>query len=61
MHQQTATTVLCRDCLTLFDYGREQQFFDERGWPPPVRCMGCRRARRERRLEDDALRERSTR
>lgn len=40
----------CRGCYQLFVHPRhEQEFFAERGWPQPVRCLECRRQRRAER------------
>jgi primosomal protein N' len=42
----------CRDCGTIFSCPEgEAAFFRERGWPPPVRCLECRRASKARREE----------
>lgn len=36
----------CHDCGAAFEYQPgERSFFEARGWPPPVRCPGCRAAR----------------
>ena len=32
----------------------EQQFFDERGFPPPVWCKTCRQKRKELRDKNEA-------
>ena len=38
----------CRDCSRTFTFSSgEQQFFDEHGFPPPVRCRRCRRERKK--------------
>lgn len=48
---EPAETRTCKDCLASFEF-EERRFFDRMGWPPPVRCTGCRalaKARREAR------------
>lgn len=36
----------CEDCEANFIWkGEEQKYFKEMGWPPPIRCPGCRPAR----------------
>lgn len=33
----------CRDCGNDFDFTeRDQEFFQEKGFNPPVRCKSCR-------------------
>jgi hypothetical protein len=40
-------TMTCRDCNTSFEFTeREQEFFKEKGFNPPVRCPDCRRKRK---------------
>lgn len=49
-------TITCRDCGVQFDFTvREQEFFAERGFGDPVRCIACRRALKAKRQgEGDA-------
>ena len=43
----------CIDCGTTFPFAAgERQFFEARGYPPPIRCPACRALRRQKR---DAL------
>jgi hypothetical protein len=43
----------CSDCGTAFAFEQgEQQFYRDRGFPPPKRCPACRAVRRQKR---DAL------
>lgn len=43
-------SITCRDCGQTFLFTvREQQFFAERGFGDPVRCVPCRRAHKARR------------
>jgi hypothetical protein len=40
-------TLSCRDCKASFVFTeREQQFFQEKGFNPPVRCPECRKRRK---------------
>lgn len=40
----------CADCNHDFLWSaREQDFYREKGFPPPKRCKDCTRARKERR------------
>ena len=53
--QFTDRDIVCRECRTTFVFdAREQQFFAQQQWRPPIRCHACRRAAkaaRERRAE----------
>lgn len=43
-------TITCRDCATQFVFSvREQEFFAEKGFGDPVRCVACRRALKAKR------------
>ena len=43
-------TITCRDCAVEFVFTvREQEFFAERGFGDPVRCINCRRALKAKR------------
>lgn len=47
-------TITCRDCATQFVFSvREQEFFAEKGFGDPVRCVACRRALKAKRQESD--------
>ncbi len=47
-------TITCRDCGQAFNFTvREQEFFAERGFGDPVRCLTCRRAHKAKRQEGD--------
>jgi len=40
----------CKDCKQEFIFTvREQEFFTEKGFSDPIRCLTCRRAKRQRR------------
>lgn len=44
-------TLSCRDCGQSFVFTvREQEFFAERGFGNPVRCLTCRRAHKAKRM-----------
>ena len=46
-------TITCRDCAVEFVFTvREQEFFAERGFGDPVRCINCRRALKAKRQGD---------
>lgn len=41
----------CQDCGEDFNFtDRDQEFYQEKGFPPPKRCHFCRKARKERHL-----------
>jgi len=41
--------ITCVDCQTPFTFTeRDQQFYTERGFTPPKRCLRCRRAKKAR-------------
>jgi hypothetical protein len=38
----------CRDCHVQFSFdGEEQLFFASKGFPAPIRCKACRKARKQ--------------
>lgn len=44
-------TITCRDCSQQFLFtAREQEFFAERGFGDPVRCLNCRREHKARKM-----------
>lgn len=48
-------TITCRDCGQAFVFSvREQEFFAERGFGDPVRCLVCRRAHKAKRNDGAA-------
>jgi len=47
-------TIRCLGCQAAFPFSvGEQEFFASRGLTEPKRCPACRRANKERRLEQD--------
>ncbi len=43
--------IKCQDCGEEFPFSeKEQEFYKEKGFPPPKRCHFCRKARKERHL-----------
>lgn len=44
-------TLKCKDCGENFTWkSGEQEFFSVKGFPPPSRCVDCRRKRKEERF-----------
>ena len=40
----------CADCGREFHFGdKDQEFYHEKGFPPPKRCKECRQAKKEQR------------
>lgn len=38
--------ITCQDCGEQFEFPkREQEFFEEKGWPLPIRCKTCQKKR----------------
>lgn len=41
--------IICKDCNSEFLFViRDQEFFKEHGWQPPIRCRKCQQLRKER-------------
>jgi len=46
-------TMVCRDCSGEFAFTEgEQEFFQQKGFTPPVRCPDCRRKRKAEKMSD---------
>ena len=44
--------LVCKDCKKEFDFTvGEQRFYEEKGFAAPIRCKGCRDAKKARNLE----------
>lgn len=44
--------LVCKDCKKEFDYTvGEQKFYEDKGFPAPIRCKECRDAKKARNLE----------
>jgi hypothetical protein len=46
-----AITLICCDCNERFEHSEAEQewFVQNGGWPPPIRCLDCRVARKRSR------------
>jgi len=56
MNQQNDIKLICEDCEREFSFTVwEQDFFEKKGWPPPIRCPACRRTKKilRKSLEDN--------
>lgn len=46
--------IKCKDCEEEFEFSeKEQQFYEEKGFPDPKRCKFCRIARKNRDISSD--------
>jgi len=46
--------IICQDCGEKFVFEKgEQVFYEQHGFPPPKRCLDCRRELRRKRHEDE--------